>query len=202
MSFTYADAINAGLKTELMTVAVPPDTDTVVTPAVLSGSYKLGTTQGNNGKFTGYAFTVTQNLSNATSISGEFIDTENFLEFAKDLRDSGATLKLVDDFTETVTKHTAANAKSQGLIYDIRHGETSVEGSFEISEGVIIVYQKPFKLMHEGGFSYGAFATVNDLITFLEECMEDLKMFDQVKRMWKRNPYRYLPKIFQRRRPY
>lgn len=193
--FTYADAINAGLKTELMTVVILPDTDTVITPTVLSGTYKLGTTDDNNGKFNGYALIVNQDPLTATSISGEFIDTENFLDFAKDLKDSGATLQLVDDFSESVTKFTAPNAKAQGLIYDIRHGDTTVEGRFEISEGVITIYQKPFKLIHEGGFTYGAFSTADDLIEFVEKCLEDLKMFDQVKRMWFRKPYRYLERF-------
>ena len=195
--FTYADAINAGLKTELMTEVIPPDTDTVVTPAVLSGDYKLATTKNSNEKFTGYAFRVTQNLSNATSISGEFISTEDFLEFAKDLKDSGATLQLEDDYSGTMLKFTAAIAIAQGLIFRIRSGETEVKGSFEISEGVIKIFQQPFSLKQGSNFG---FTTADELITFLERCLKDLKMFDQVKRMWNRNSYRYLLKIFQRRR--
>lgn len=195
--FTYADAINAGLKTELMTEVIPPDTDTVVTPAVLSGTYRLGTTKNSNEKFTGYAFRVTQNLSNATSISGEFISTEDFLEFAKDLKDSGATLQLEDDYSGTMLKFTAAIAIAQGLIFRIRSGETEVKGSFEISEGVIKIFQQPFSLKQGSNFG---FTTADELITFLERCLKDLKMFDQVKRMWNRNSYRYLLKIFQRRR--
>lgn len=60
MSFTYADAINTGLKTELMTVVVQPAPPAPpIIPTVLSGSYRLGTTVDNNGEFNGYAFEVT-----------------------------------------------------------------------------------------------------------------------------------------------
>lgn len=192
-TFTYADAINSGLKTELMTVAEPPDTDTVITPTVLSGSYRLGTTKDNDGKFSGYALTVNQDPLTATSISGEFIDTDNFLDFAKDLKDSGATLQL-DGIVGT---YTAQQAIDENLIYDVRSEVTTIEGSFEISEGVIKIQQNVFTF---GNGNQGAFATADDLITFGEKCLEDLRTFDQVKRMWTRNSYRYLPRIFHRKR--
>ena len=99
MSFTYADAINSGLKTELMTVVIqPPPPAPPIISTVLSGSYKLCSTVDGDGKFNGYKFEVTQDYLTADSISGEFISTEEFMKFAEDLKDSGATLNLVDDF--------------------------------------------------------------------------------------------------------
>ena len=193
---TYADAINAGLKTELMTVVIQPDPPAPpITPTVLSGSYKLSTKE-KSGKFCGYEFKINQDYLTANSISGKFITTEEFMKFAKDLKDSGATLQLVDDFVGTVTKHTAGNAIAQGLIYGIREGDTTVEGRFEISEGVITIYQKPFKLVNKSGFTYGAFINANELIDFLNDCWEDLQKFDKVQRMWARKNNRYLDRFY------
>ena len=198
---TYADAINAGLKTELMTVVIQPDPPAPpITPTVLSGSYRFGTRE-KSGKFCGYEFKINQDYLTANSISGTFVSTEEFMKFAKDLRDSGATLQLVDDFsgvpaTASVTKHTAGNAIAQGLIYDIREGDTTVEGRFEISEGVITIYQKPFKLVNKSGFTYGAFINANELIDFLNDCWEDLQKFDRVQRMWARKNNRYLDRFY------
>ena len=193
---TYADAINAGLKTELMTVVIQPDPPAPpIIPTVLSGSYKLSTKE-NSGKFCGYEFKINQDYLTANSISGTFVSTEEFMKFAKDLKDSGATLQLVDDFVGTVKKHTAGNAIAQGLIYDIREGDTTVEGRFEISEGVITIYQKPFKLVHESSVTYGAFINANELLTFLNDCWEDLQKFDKVQRMWARKNNRYLDRFY------
>ena len=193
---TYADAINAGLKTELMTVVIQPDPPAPpIIPTVLSGSYRFGTRE-KDGKFWGYEFKINQDYLTANSISGTFVSTEEFMKFAKDLKDSGATLQLVDDFVGTVTKHTAGNAIAQGLIYDIREGDTTVEGRFEISEGVITIYQKPFKLVHESSVTYGAFINANELLTFLNDCWEDLQKFDKVQRMWARKNNRYLDRFY------
>lgn len=183
MSFTYADAINAGLKTELMTVVVQPAPPII--PTVLSGNYKLGTTVDGNGEFNGYAFEVTQNYLNANSISGIFSDTEEFLKFAKDLKDSGATLQL-DGIVGTYTAQQAIDDK---LIFDVREGNTTIEGSFEISEGVIKISQNTFTFA-DG--SQGAFSSADELISFVEKCFADLKEFDQVQRMWMRRKSRHL----------
>ena len=193
---TYADAINAGLKTELMTVVIQPDPPAPsIMPTVLSGSYRFGTRE-KDGKFCGYEFKINQDELTASSISGKFITTEEFMKFAKDLKDSGATLKLVDDFVGTVKKHTAGNAIAQGLIFDIREGDTTVEGRFEIFEGVITIYQKPFKLVHESSVTYGAFINANELLTFLNDCWEDLQKFDKVQRMWARKNNRYFDRFY------
>lgn len=192
-TFTYADAINAGLKTELMTVVIPPDTDTVVTPTVLSGTYEMTGVADSRGKFCGYEFKVKQDYLTADSISGRFRDTEEFLKFADDLKDSGATLNLVDDFVGSVTKYAASIAKAKGLFYSLRREKTTIEGRFEISEGVITIYQKPFQFED---LSYGAFTTADDLIDFCSEFWKDLQTFDQVKRMWARKNSRYLDRFY------
>ena len=192
---TYADAINAGLKTELMTVVVQPDPPAPpIIPTVLSGSYKLASTKDSKGNFNGYEFKVTQDYLTADSISGEFISTEEFMKFAEDLKNSGATLKLVDDFSGSAYKFTAANARAQGLIYSVRQLHTTIEGRFEISEGVITIYQKPFKLMNPERRC--AFTTAQELIKFLNDCWEDLQKFDKVQRMWARKNQRYLERFY------
>ena len=187
---TYADAINAGLKTELMTPA--PDTDTAV--AKMTGTYRMGAKYDGKGKFRGYEIEVVQDYLTAVSISGTFDSTEEFLKFADDLYktlySSGGTLQLVDDCVGYVPKCTAKLAQSYGLIYDIRNGGTTIEGRFEISEGVITIYQKPFFLKidnHEG-----AFTTAEELKKFCEDCWKDLKSYDQVRRMWVRKNSRYI----------
>lgn len=119
---------------------------------------------------------------------------ENFLKFAEDLKDSGATLQLIDDFVGYVPKYTAELAQSHGLIYDIRNGGTTIEGRFEISEGVITIYQKPFFLKRDN--HEGAFTTAEELKKFCEDCWDDLQTFDQVKRMWARKNNRYLDRFY------
>lgn len=181
--FTSAQAINAGLKIELMTPA--PDTDTAV--AMATGNYKLAMTEDDDGEFTGYALKVDQDYLSAMSISGYFQDTDEFLKFAKDLKDSGATLQLIDDFTGSVTKYTAKSATDNKLIYEIRSGKSTITGRYEISEGVIKIYQKSFKI----GEGRGAFINADELIEFVEKCLEDLRFNDGVKRMWARRSYRH-----------
>lgn len=204
MSFTYADAINSGLKTELMTVVIqPPPPAPPIIPTVLSGGYKLCSTVDGNGNFNGYEFKVTQNYLTADSISGEFISTEEFMKFAEDLKDSGATLNLVDDFVDNgdVYRYTAGEAQAEGLIRAFMRSKTTFEGRFEISEGVITIYQKRFPFQYKW-YPYGAFTTANELINFLNKCWECLQTIDspttysKVQRAWLRKNQRYLEKFY------
>lgn len=192
--FTYKDAINAGLKTELMTVVIqPPPPDPPIIPTVLSGTYEMSGVKDSKMKFCGYEFKVNQDYLSAISISGRFRYTEEFMKFAEDLKDSGATLNLVDDFVGTVTKYAAPIAKANGLFYSLRREKTKIEGRFEISEGVITIYQKPFQFED---LSYGAFTTADDLIDFCSEFWKELNTFDKVQRMWARKNNRYLDRFY------
>ena len=185
---TAEQAINAGLLTELMTVVIQPIPPLPqITPTKMTGSYKLSTTENNKGKFNGYAFVVNQDYINAKSISGKFTDTEEFLKFGDSLRNAGIKIKLIDDFTGNVKKYSCQKAITDKLIFNVREGSTAIEGRFEISEGVVTVYQKEFKIGK--GLSLGAFNTANDLFKFIEESLKDLRFYDEVKKMYSRQGY-------------
>ena len=189
MSFTSAQAIRAGLLTELMTVVVqPPPSDLPIIPTKFTGTYQFSEVRNTSGKFIGYELKINQDYLSADSISGYFENTEEILIFCDNLKNAGVRIRLEDDFSGHVTKYSAKEAKDERLIFAVRYGKTSVQGSFEISEGVATIKQKPFKLGKKFD-KIGAFKTASDLFTFIKECFEDLKFFDEVKRMFSRQGY-------------
>ena len=183
---TSQEAVDAGLVTELMTVVTPP-----IIPTKLSGTYKLSDTKDFSGEFSGYSFVINQNPLVAASISGTFDSTEELVKFGNELKDAGATFNLVDDFAGAATHYTAGGAIDAGLIFDVRYSRTTIEGSFEISEGVVTIKQKNFLV---GGTSSGAFQTADDLFAFIEKCLDDLNFYDQVQKMYSRQGYVYAGK--------
>ena len=187
-NFTAQQAINAGLLTELMTVIIQPlPPEPPIIPTKLTGSYKLSTTQDSSGKFNGYAFKVNQDYLSAKSISGYFVDTEEIIKFGDSLKNAGATLNLIDDFSGSVQKYSAQQAIDNKLIFNVRDGTTEITGRFENSEGVVDIYQKPFKIGKS--LTSGAFTTANGLFKFIEKSLADLRFFDQVKKMYSRQGY-------------
>ena len=166
--FTAQQAINAGLLTELMTIAVQPQPPLPpIIPTKMTGNYKLSATADSKGKFNGYAFVINQNYLKANTLSGTFTDTEEVVKFGDSLKNAGAKLNLVDDFTMNVKKYSSKSAIADKLIFNVREGSTTIEGRYEISEGVVTIFQKEFKIGK--GLSFGAFSTANDLFKFVEE---------------------------------
>ena len=186
---TSEQAINAGLLTELMTVVeqpTDPEAEPII-PSKLTGKYKLSTTK-SGGNFTGYAFVVNQTSLTAETIGGEFESTDEMTAFIGELKNSGASFELEDS---SVTKYSADDAIKQKLIFNVRGGKTTIEGSFEVSEGVVKISQTPFII---GESSLGIFRTAEDLLDFIEKCMEDLKTYNQVQKMYTRQGYAFKDK--------
>ena len=134
--FTAEQAINAGLLTELMTVV----TDEEITPTKFTGSYKVERKENSFG----YRFIIDQDYLNAKSISGTFESTEEIMKFGEEMKSAGVTVNFVDDVSGNVIKLTADEAIKRDLIFYVRDGLTSLQGSFEVTEGVATFKQKAF----------------------------------------------------------
>ena len=162
--FTAEQAIQAGLITELMTVA----TDEEITPTKFTGSYKLERKL-SSGSFAGYQFVVNQDYLNAKSISGTFESTEEIMKFGEEMKNAGVTVNFVDDFSGSVPKLTADEAIAKKLIDAVQDGLTSLQGSFEVSEGVATFKQKSFSLYPVAGSTIGAFTNIDELAKMIEK---------------------------------
>lgn len=178
-----SEAISAGLLTELMTVVIQPEDPEAepIIPAKLEGRYKLSSAE-KEGDFAGYELVISQTSLTASSISGEFEGTNEFIKFMKELQDAGATLKIESTGAK---KYTSKEAIDNKLTFDVRYSKTTIEGEFEVSEGVVTIKQKVFLIQGKPG----EFATAQDLFKFIEKCLEELKIFDEVKKMWTRQGY-------------
>ena len=177
---TAEEAINGGLLAELMTVVEQPEDPEgePIIPPKLEGNYKLSTAA-NAGKFSGYELSVKQTNLQSERMSGrEFVTTDELIKFLSALKEAGAKTEM----EETGAKKYTAKAAIEGkLRFKITYGETEVAGDFEVSEGVIKIKQKSFKIGENGT---GEFATATDLVKFIEKCWEELKLFDEPKRLW------------------
>ena len=158
-----------------------PEAEPIV-PSKLTGKYKLSTTR-SDGRFTGYAFVVSQTTLTAETISGEFESTDEMTAFVGELKNAGASFEIEES---SAKKYSAEEAIKEKLIFNVRGGKTTIEGSFEVSEGVVKISQTPFII---GESSLGIFQTAEDLLDFIEKCMEDLKTYDQVQKMYTRQGY-------------
>jgi len=167
-----------------MTVAEQPEDpeEPPVIPSKLEGKYKLSAVE-NAGKFSGYELTVEMTeLKSDLVESDKFADTEEIIEFGKALQDAGATLELEET---SATKYTAKGAVKNKLIFDVRYGKTTIEGEFEVSESTVKIKQREFTIQGK----QGVFATAEDIFEFIEICLEDLRYFDEPKRLWSRKNY-------------
>ena len=122
----------------------------------------------------------------AKSVSGEFKNTEEIIKFGREMEKAGATIEFdEEEISSGFEKYTAKEAIEKKSIFYVRYSKTKVEGSFEVSEGVIKIKQKPFLI--DG--NPGIFATPEDLFEFIEKSLNDLWFFDQVKKMYTRQGY-------------
>ena len=134
--FTAEQAINAGLITELMEVV----TDEETTPTKFTGSYKVERKENSSG----YQFIIDQDYLNAKSISGTFESTEEIMKFGEEMKSAGVQVNFVDDVSGNLIKLTADEAIKRDLIFYVRDDLTSLQGSFEVTEGVATFKQKAF----------------------------------------------------------
>ena len=185
---TAEQAISAGLLTELMTVVEQPEDPEAepIIPPKLECEYKLSDARDENGKFTGYEFVIKQKNLTAKSISGEFKNTEEIIKFGREMEKAGAKMEFDEEESASgFEKYTAKEAIEKKSIFYVRYSKTKVEGSFEVSEGIVKIKQKPFLI--DG--NPGIFATPEDLFEFIEKSLNDLWFFDQVKKMYTRQGY-------------
>ena len=185
---TAEQAISAGLLTELMTVVEQPEDPEAepIIPPKLECEYKLSDARNENGKFKGYALEVKQKSLKAQSINDIFYTTEEIIKFGEELQNAGAKMEFDEESLPSgVQKYTAKEAIEKNTIFNVRYSKTKVEGSFEVSEGVIKIKQNPFLIDGNSGI----FATPEDLIKFTEKCLDDLRFFDEVKKMYTRQGY-------------
>ena len=167
--FTAEQAINAGLVTELMTEIIQPlPPEEPITPTKFSGSYKLERKL-IEGNFAGYELAINQDYLNAESISGTFSSTEEIIKFGEEMKNAGVTVNFLDDFSGSVLKLTADIAIEKDLITNVQEGLTSLQGSFEVSEGVATFKQKPFKIKIGNSLVDGAFLNIDELSKMIEK---------------------------------
>ncbi len=167
---TSEQAVNAGLVTELMTVVIQPSDpeEPPIIPTKLSGTYKLERKIVDS-KFAGYQFVVSQNYLNANSISGTFDSTEEIMKFGEEMETAGVQVNFLDDFSGGVPKYSADEATDKKLVDAVQDGLTTLQGSFEVSEGVATFKQKSFSLYPIAGSTVGAFKNINELAKMIKK---------------------------------
>jgi len=196
-TFTAEQAIQAGLIQELMEVVIQPSDpeEPQIIPTKLSGTYKLERKLIDS-KFAGYEFKINQDYLNAESISGTFESREEIQKFGEEMKSAGVTVNFLDDFSGNVTKLTADEAIEKKLIDAVQDGLTSLQGSFEVSEGVATFKQKSFSLYPIAGFTVGAFTTIDELSKMIEkflwlDSLKPAERNENVRRDLNRNQFDY-----------
>ena len=194
---TSEQAVNAGLVTELMTVVIQPSDpeEPPIIPTKLSGTYKLERRL-ESGSFAGYQFVVNQDYLNAESISGIFDSTEDFLKFGEEMKNAGVNVNFLDDFSGSVPKYDADEAIDKKLIDAVQDGLTTLQGSFEVSEGVATFKQKSFSLYPIAGSTVGAFKNIDELAKMIEkflwlDSLKPAERAENVRRDLNRNEFSY-----------